>query len=274
MMQSEIASGVRAGRPWIKPMARIGYAARGVVYIVIGWLALLSAIGGGGGETTDSKGALETLMSSGPGVAVAAILILGLLSYALWRIIQAALDPDSHGTSAKGAAIRVGLLISGLTYLGLTAYTFSLWRGSASGGGEGAGAFSQWVTGIVGGQIAAFALAAIFAGVAVAHFVKAWRRGYEKYLDLDGDTKSKIAPVAMAGLVARGAIFLVIAVLLFYRGTIAGDGGQPGTEDALNFIRDLPGGRLLLIATAVGLIAFALYSFAEAVWRRVEVTSR
>lgn len=251
-------------------MARTGYAARGLVYIVIGWLALLSTIGSGG-ETTDSKGALETLMGSGPGTAIAVILIIGLLSYAVWRFIQAGLDPDEHGLSAKGAAIRAGLAISGLTYLGLTAYTFSLWRGSASDS-EGAGGFSQWITGFVGGQVAAFALAAILAGVAIAHFIKAWKRGYEKYLDLDGDTKRKMAPIAMAGLIARGAIFMVLAILFFYRGTIAGGSDQLGTEDALNFIRDLPGGSILLILTAAGLIAFALYSFAEARWRRVDVS--
>ena len=267
-MQEHIATAAHAGRPWIKPMARIGYAARGLVYLVIGWLTLLSAIGSGG-ETTDSKGAVQTLMSSGPGAVIAILLILGLLSYALWRFIQAGLDPDDHGHSAKGAAIRIGLAASGITYLGLTAYAFSLWRGSSSGGEGGAGAFSEWVTGIIGGTAAAFALAAILAGVAVAHFIKAWRRGYEKYLELDEGTKTKIAPIAMTGLVARGSIFLVLAVLLFYQGTLAGE-GQPGTQDALRFIQDLPGGGLLLILIAIGLIAFALYSFAEAAWRKVD----
>ncbi|MBS9720809.1 DUF1206 domain-containing protein [Tianweitania sp. BSSL-BM11] len=267
-MEQHIASAAHASRPWIKPMARVGYTARGMVYMVIGWLALLSGLGGGGG-TTDSKGAVQTLMASGPGLVIAIILILGLLSYALWRFIQAALDPDDHGLSAKGTAIRIGLAASGITYLGLTAYTFSLWRGSASGGEGGAGAFSDWVTGIIGGTAAAFALAAILAGVAIAHFIKAWKRGYEKYMELDEDTKTKIAPVAVTGLVARGSIFVVLAVLLFYHGSLAGE-GKPGTEDALNFIHELPFGSVLLIAVAVGLIAFALYSFAEAAWRRVD----
>ncbi|MBP0440771.1 DUF1206 domain-containing protein [Tianweitania sediminis] len=250
-------------------MAKAGYAARGLVYLVIGWLTFLSGIRGHESQAADSKGAVQTLMGSGPGSAIAVILILGLLSYALWRLIQATLDPDDHGTSAKGAAIRAGLFASGITYIGLTAYTFSLWRGSASQS-EGAGAFSQWVTSIIGGQVAAYLLALILAGVAIAHFIKAWRRGYEKYMELDEETKKVIAPVAMTGLIARGAIFLVLAILLFYGGTLAG--GQPGTDDALSFIRDLPAGRILLILTALGLLAFALYSFAEARWRRVEVT--
>jgi hypothetical protein len=268
-MQVASAKPVRVVRPWVKPMAKAGYAARGLVYLVIGWLAFLSGLGRGGGEETDSKGAVETLMGSGPGAVIAIVLIVGLLSYAVWRFIQAVLDPDTHGTSAKGAAIRAGLLASAISYVGLTAYTVSMWRGSASQE-EGAGGFSQWASELVGGQIAAYALAAILAGVAIAHFIKAGKRGYEKYLELDEQTKKRIAPVAMVGLIARGAIFLVLAILLVYGGTLAA-GGEPGTADALGFIRDLPFGGILLLLTGLGLIAFALYSFAEARWRRVDV---
>ena len=267
-MHDHISTAARAGRPWIKPMARIGYAARGLVYLVIGWLTFLSGIGSGG-ETTDSEGAVQTLMASGPGTVIAVALIFGLLSYAIWRFLQAGLDPDDHGTSAKGVVVRLGLAASGITYLGLTAYTFSIWRGSSSES-DNAGALAQWVTGVIGSTAAAFALAAILAGVGGAHFFRAWKRSYERYLDLDQEAMTRVAPVAMAGLFARGAIFFVLAILLFYRGTIAGDGGRPGTEDALNFINGLPFGNILLVLTGIGLIAYAIYSFVQSAWRKVD----
>jgi len=79
--------------------------------------------------------------------------------------------------------------------------------------------------------------------------------------------------VARTGLVARGLSFLVIAFLLFYRGLSAGEegGATPGIEDALRFVQELPFGALLLTAMGIGLVAFALYSFLEAAWRRINV---
>lgn len=260
-----------AGREWFKPFARAGYAARGLVYAVIGIFALLAAFGSG--ENKGSRGALETLLGSPAGDFLALALILGMISYMGWRFVQAIFDTDSHGTGAKGFAVRGGLLASGLTYAVLAVYTFGLWNGSGGSGGGGGETITRFIAGIVGNRITALVLTAIFAGVGIAHIVKAVRKGYARHFVAPASAMRYIHPVARTGLAARGAVFLVLAFLFFYRGLSAGgEGGTtPGIEDALEFIQSLPAGWALLGLTGLGLLAFAVYSLLEAVWRRVNV---
>jgi hypothetical protein len=255
---------------WFKPFARAGYGARGLVYSVIGSFTLLAGLGAG--QETDSRGALETILDSPARDVVAVVLIVGLASYALWRTIQSLADTDRHGWSAKGAAIRGGLLASAVTYSVLTVFTFGLWRGTSDNGGSDMGEpVTQAIAGFVGSQVVSLGLTAVFLGVAVAHISKAYKGSFEKHFEASQRVMTFAHPIARIGLTARGLVFLVLAFLTFYRGLSAGDGGTPGLSEALDFIKQLPLGGLLLGAMGIGLVAFALYSFLQAGWRRINV---
>lgn len=257
-------------KTWFKPMARAGYAARGLIYTVIGFFAALAATGAG--QTLGSRDALATLLDSGAGSLLAYALIAGLIFYALWRLIQAGFDTDRHGTDAKGLAIRGGLLVSGLTYLTLAAYAWSLARGGA--GGQGGGGFAESLAGFVGSRWASAILALALAGAGIAHILKALREKYARYIEASPGAMRTIHPIAKTGLTARGVVFLVVAFLFALRAWAAGGGGSgetPGLREALQFIQGLPAGGWLLAATGVGLLAFALYSFTEALYRRINV---
>src|SRR5215207_4704218 len=101
--------------PWIERLARVGYAGKALLYTMVGVLALQAALGDGG-RTTGSRGALATLVRQEYGDVVLIIIAAGLFGYAAWRIIDAALDPERRGTSAKGLAIRGGNLVRGIVH--------------------------------------------------------------------------------------------------------------------------------------------------------------
>ena len=267
-MTSEDALKQEAKR-WFKPLARAGYAARGLIYAVIGFFAALAAVGAG--QPMDTQGALEKLLSSSAGGVLAYILIAGLAFYSAWRLVQAGFDTDDHGTGAKGLAIRAGLLVSGMTYLTLAFYTWSLIRGAAEDG-EGGG-FAKGLTGAVGSRWAAALLAVAFAAVGLAHALKALRERYADHLEAEQAKMQVIHPIAKTGLIARGVVFLVVAFLFALRvfRASSGSGDTPGSREALGYIQSLPAGAWLLAATGLGLLAFALYSFTEAIYRRINV---
>lgn len=254
----------------LRHLARLGYFARGLVYAVIGSFALTAATGYG--QNKDTNGALEAILSAPFGELAAIALIAGFLCYAGWRAVQAILDPDDHGLSPHGIAIRIGLLASGIGYATLTVYTWSLLDGFRNTDGDSDGKVADTLAAFIGSQWTATLLAAIFAGVGIAHAWKAVARRYDDHFMAPERVMAFVHPLAITGLLARSITFFIIAALLFYRGRNAGeDGGSPGLKEALEFIQGLPAGAWLLGGMGAGLIAFALYSWTEAAFRRINI---
>ncbi|WP_299813429.1 DUF1206 domain-containing protein [uncultured Roseibium sp.] len=255
----------------IRKLARAGYTSRGVVYLIIGVLACFAAVGAA--ETTNTKGALQHLLSQPFGHALLGALVAGLFGYVVWRLVQAIFDADDHGHSLKALTIRAGLLASAFTYATLAVYALSrmgVFSGGSSGGGGGV---AQTLSGFIGSRTVAIGMAAIFVGVGGAHCWKAVTMKFEDHLQAGEETMRILRPISVIGLLARGIVFFILAFLLFYRGLSAGDGGggPPDIEDALRFMQELPMGWLILTVMGAGIVLFAVYSFCEAYWRRVNV---
>ena len=123
----------RSVAAWVRPVARIGFASKAVVYMTIGFLALMLALGKGG-KATDTRGAIDALEQLPGGTPLLAIIALGMAGYALWRLLQGAMDLEEKGKDAKGIAVRIGYIASGLAYASLALYTLKEVFGSASNG--------------------------------------------------------------------------------------------------------------------------------------------
>lgn len=265
MAEREIGRGVTL-------LARSGYAARGVVYIIVGYFAVLAAWGGSGGQTTDSEGALLSLLDEPFGNVLLGIIAVGLIGYALWRLIQGLIDTDGHGTEAKGIAIRGGLLVSAVTHVLLAIFALGLIFGWGSGGGGDGGTqdwtawlmrqpYGRWLVGLVG-------IAVLGAGV--AHIVKGWQAKFEKYLRMDRQKLDTARPVCRFGLIARGVVFLIIGGFLLLAAWQVDPSEARGLAGALQALQEQSYGWVLLGIIAIGLLAFGIYSLIEAIWRNID----
>lgn len=251
-------------RPF-KRLAQLGYSARGVIYLVIGGLAVMAATGNGEGETTDSKGAITKILEQPFGNVMLAILVLGLAGYVLWRLVQAVKDTDHHGHSGKGLAVRGGLLVSAITHTALAVFAVRLMLGDSSGGGSGGGSWLSTTPGLIVMGIVGVALI----GAGFAHFFKGWTARFEKYMTIPGDKRRWAKPLCQFGLIARGVVWCIVGVFFIRSALRTGSGDIEGTEEALNALATSTYGPWLLGIVAVGLMAFGVYSFLEAMYRRI-----
>jgi hypothetical protein len=258
---------------WLQAAARAGYLSRGIVYGIVAFFALLASIGAGSSKGT--KGALGSILSQPFGTVLVAVLIAGLAGFVVWRLVQALLDADSHGVDLKGVVVRLALVFSAVTYGALALYALNLLGvAGSSGGGSLVPKVFDALAGLLGGSTLAMLLSLTFLGIAFAHWWKVWSGKYSRHFDKSEAPMKLIHFVSALGLGARGVVFALLAgiVWLGIKGPSTSDDELPTTHDALQYIQDLPYGGILLFALALGLMIFAVYSFAEARWRKVSVS--
>ncbi len=256
-------------------LARSGYAARGVVYLIIGYFAFTAAFSGGG-ETIGTRGALLELLENPFGTTLLWIMVVGMGAYIAWRLVQAIADPEGHGSSAKGLLIRAGLIGGAIAYGALVLFTLGLLGASPGGSGNGSNGGGDFLSSLLGWQYSnylVYLIALVPLGVGIAHLIKGWKAKFEKYLKAPPQTMRWVRPVSRVGLIARGVAFFIVAGLLFAGGARYKATEPPGLEEALEALQNLPYGMLWLSLIGLGLIAFAVYSFAEARWRRIDVAA-
>lgn len=263
---------VSRGIVWL---ARSGYAARGVVYLIIGVFAFMAGIGSG--DTVGTKGAIQQLLGQPFGETLLWIMVVGLVAYVAWRLTQAITDPEGHGADAKGLMIRAGLIGSAIAYTLLALFTLGLLGSSigesAGSGGSGSGS-GDFLSGLLGWQYSnylVYVVALVPLVVGIAHIVKGWKAKFEKYFYASEHVMRWVRPISRIGLIARGVAFLIVAGMLFSGGARYEPTKPPGLEDALSALQSLPFGTFWLSLVGLGLVAFAAYSFSEAIWRRIDM---
>jgi hypothetical protein len=108
----------------IKPIAQAGLIAKGVIYALLGSLALMAAfnINGQNVNKTDESGVFGFILKQTGGMIILGIIVLGLCCYCIWRGIQAFADTEKKGNTGKGLIVRGRYLFSGLAYALLAIY--------------------------------------------------------------------------------------------------------------------------------------------------------
>ena len=238
-------------------LTRIGFAARGIMYVLIGYLALRA------GRTESGTEALASL-DSGAGKLLLILMALGFLAYGIWRLSEAAIDSEGHGSDAKGWAIRAGGAVSGILHIGLALFAFNLGMGSGSSGGEGAQQGTAAALSVPGGWVAVSIAAAILVATGLYQLVKAIRADFLRHLDSKAAQAAWVQWLGRAGYAARGLVFILIGWFLWRAAQESDAREAGGMGDAL---ASLPG--TLQAIVAVGLLLFGLFSFVQARYRSI-----
>ena len=259
-------------RSWVEPAARAGYAAKGVVYLIVGVLAAQAALGQG--RVGDSSDAFGAILEQPLGRVLLGAVALGLLCYAIWRIVTAVADTEGKGREPKGLAIRAGYAGRALIYGALAVEAARLVMRDASGGGGGGGAAEHWSARLMALPAGRWILALVAAAIAaygVYQIVRAVTSDVQKHMrlhDLDASSARWAVRTSRFGIAARGAIFVMVGWLVAQAALSASAQQAGGTEDALRAFQSAQSPWVLGII-ALGLIAYALHQFLNARYRIV-----
>lgn len=259
--------------PAIVRLGRLGYAAKGIVYIVLGFLATEAALGRGGG-TTDSKGALRTIGEAPFGKFALIVVMIGLFGYAAWRLISAATDAERRGDQPSSLALRAGDAIRGLAYGSLGVYTLRYLMHHRASKGNQAPGYVDKVMGMPGGRAIVIAAGLIFVGYAIYQLYKAASDKFMKRLDLSTATaqvRTWVERAGKLGISARAIVFGMIGILIARAGWSYNPSEAGGIAQSLDAIAREPKGHILFSIVAIGLIAFGLFQIATARYRVMRV---
>jgi hypothetical protein len=265
------ARGRRAGKsPWVERFGRVGLVAKGVLYAVVGILAI-NVARGGREESPDKGGALRTIAEQPFGKALLILLALGLAGYALWQLALAVLDRENEGEGPKGLAKRGGALARAGWYGVLCGLTLS----TLVGNGSGSGNEQQTTAGVFdrpGGRYLVYAAGLAFLGAAAFNGYRALTCKFNEKLktgEMSDAEEAAATGVGILGHLARTIVFGLVGIFLFKAAWEFDSKQARGLDGALLELTQQPYGGLLLGSVAVGLLAYALYCFVQARYRRI-----
>jgi len=249
-------------------LARAGLTARGVIYILVGWVAVLVALGHSSREA-DQTGALQLLAGKSYGLVSLWLLGIGFAAYALWRLSEAAfgVTGDRPGAGPRLKSLARAIIYSGLSYL-----TFTVIAGTARSQSGRQQDITATAMQHPAGRVLVGAAGLIIVVCGITLVVEGARKKFMKYLQtarMSARLRRVVKWLGMIGTIARGLVFALVGVLVIDAAVTHRAAESGGIDKALRTLRDQPFGEVLMLLAALGLLVFGVYGLCEARWRKV-----
>jgi hypothetical protein len=256
-------------RAWPRRWVRLGLAARGVLYLIVGVLAGQVALRGGD-EQASKTGALHEVASQPFGTALVWVLAIGLFGYALWQLAAVLVGPAADPTVRQGRD-RIRAAAEAALYGGVGAVAVDIAIGAGGSGGD----VETWTARVLswpGGPVLVGLAGVAVLGASLYLAREGWTGRFTDELELGRlgpGARRTVIRLGRVGRIARGVSFgliggLLLAAALSYDSDKAG-----GLDTALRTLAGQPYGRWLLALVALGLFAYGLYCLVEARLRRI-----
>jgi len=249
-------------------LGRAGFLARGIMYVVIGWIALQIGFGHSR-QQADRTGALHALSSTPFGKVALWILVVGFIGMTLWRLSEA-IWPAGEGRKAgqRVLALAKAALYAVIAY-GVLKYALGL--GAPQSSNKQSVDLTATLLRHPGGRVLVVVIGLVVIGAGLYLGYRAWRERFRKDMELGGlspRTRKIVIWLGRAGGVARGIVFITAGIFLVVAAVEAKPGQAKGIDSSLRVLATTPAGPWLLVLVAIGLIMFGLFSCCEARWRR------
>lgn len=259
-------------QPWVEALMRFGYAVRGMLYIIVGILAVQVALGRGG-ATTDKGGAITAIGQQPFGGLLLVLTIVGLAGYSLWGFVRAILDPFKRGTDPKGIAQRLGYVVSALSYGALILPAVRFLIRDNKGGSGGA---QDWTANLIQQPwgkwlVVAFGVVGMVGGL--GQLWQAFSAEFQKdfkFAEMSEQAQTWARRAGRFGYAARGVIFAIGGFFLSKAALDANPKETKGLDGALQTLAQQPYGPWLLGLVALGLVSFGVYSVLCAKWIKLK----
>ncbi|TCJ37409.1 DUF1206 domain-containing protein [Parafrankia sp. BMG5.11] len=242
-------------------LVRLGYAARGVVYLLLGYLALSTA-----GKAQDGQSAVFDLIQDVPlGTPMLYLVAIGLLAYAAFKLIDAATDVERHGDDTKGKAKRVGSAASGIAHLVLAYTAFQFASGDKQQSAQGGGGSQDTASSLLTWDMGPFLLGLVGLGFLIGAAMQAksaYTAGFMKHIG--GGAPHYVKPIGQAGHAARAVVFALIGWSLMKAAWFSQSSEVKGLGEAITALSD---NGIVYPLVALGLLLFGVFSLITARYR-------
>jgi hypothetical protein len=261
-----------ASSRWLEGLARGGFVACGVNYMLIGLLAIQIALGIGG-EAADAAGAVHAVAAHPGGFVLLWLVAVGFSGLALWRlteVVYGQASPNGHTVAKRLASLARAAIYIALC-IGIVSFLIGV-RGQRSGNNQSKD-FTATLMSHTGGRWLVLLIGLGVVGVGISMMVEAIRKKFTENLHMarmNSRTRKTVEALGIVGIFARGSVFGVLGVFLIIAAATFDSKEAQGLDGSLRKIASTPLGPWLLVAVALGLVTFGVYSCFEARWRKTE----